>query len=68
VGFKGASMGVMTEEAIIGALEVIDTASLHDIYITLIQEYSREGANDLIEDFETLVRWYRNKKYMTKDD
>ena len=61
-------MGVMTMEMIEDALNVINTANLDDTYLALIQNYSVSAADNLIRDFETLVKWYDNGKYMTKYD
>lgn len=61
-------MGVMTEEMITDALDVINTANLNDVYLTLIQNYSQSAADNLIIDLETIVKWYDRGKYMTKDD
>jgi hypothetical protein len=62
------NMGVMTEEMITDALDVINTANLNDVYLTLIQNYSQSAADNLIIDLETIVKWYDRGKYMTKDD
>jgi hypothetical protein len=62
------NMGVMTEEMITDALDVINTANLNDVYLTLIQNYSQSAADNLIIDLETIVKWYDRGKYMTKED
>jgi hypothetical protein len=61
-------MGVMTEEMITDALDVINTANLDDVYLTLIQNYSQSAADNLIIDLETIVKWYDRGKYITTED
>lgn len=61
-------MEEMTLEKIEEALDVINTANLDDVYLTLIQNYSQSAADNLIIDLETIVKWYDRGKYMTKDD
>lgn len=61
-------MTEITLEKIEEALDVINKANLDDVYLTLIQNYSLSAADNLIMDFETLVRWYDRGKYMTRDD
>jgi hypothetical protein len=61
-------MEEMTLEKIEEALDVINTANLDDVYLTLIQNYSQSAADNLIIDLETIVKWYDRGKYMTKED
>jgi hypothetical protein len=62
------NMEEMTLEKIEEALDVINTANLDDVYLTLIQNYSQSAADNLIIDLETIVKWYDRGKYMTKED